>query len=181
MKIDSQNLILFGYKASGKTFFGKLLACELNIPFIDTDLLIEKMYQETFQEEYTCKQIFFKIGIQGFRELEEKVIEELKDVSGSVIALGGGAVLNPENCKKLKQVGKLVYLELDKSIIKQRIFLDGVPLFLDSNDPHHSFEKMHEERKSVYESVSPYKVNLDGKNHRCVLDELMAHARCCEE
>jgi shikimate kinase len=172
MKKDIQNLILFGYKSSGKTFFGSLLARELNIPFVDTDLLVEKLYREEFQESGTCRQISQKLGIEGFRDLEGRVIEGLKEVSEAVIALGGGTVLNIENCQKLEKFGKLVYLEAEKNTIKQRIFLNGVPSFLDSDDPHQSFESMYEERKLIYEKISAFRVKLEGKTDQQVIQEL---------
>ncbi len=167
-----QNLILFGYKSSGKTFFGSLLAQELEMLFIDTDQLVEKLYKNEFQEECNCRQISIKMGEIGFRILENRVIDGLKEVTNAIIALGGGAVLNSENCLKLEKLGRLVYLEADKETIKQRIFSDGIPTFLDPIDPEKSFEKMYEERKPVYEKVSAFKIKIHGKTDQQILDGL---------
>ena len=167
-----KNLILFGYKSSGKSFFGKLLAQDLECRFIDTDQLVEQLYKEEFQEEYNCRQISMKIGEAGFRNLEERVIDHLKEVANTIIALGGGAVLNPINCLKLEKLGRLVYLEADKETIKHRIFSTGIPSFLDPKDPEKSFERMYEERKPIYEKVSSFKIKIHGKTNQQVLDEL---------
>lgn len=167
-----QNLILFGHKSSGKTFFGGLLARELGIPFIDTDQLIEKFYQYEFQEECQCRQIFIKIGEGDFRKLEKKAIDSLKGTTHAIIALGGGAVLNLENCLKLKELGTLIYLEADKETLKHRILSQGIPSFLDPNDPENSFDRMYEARKLIYEKLSPFKVSLQGKSNGQILEEL---------
>ena len=167
-----QNLILFGYKSSGKTFFGSLLAQELEIPFIDTDQIIEKLYKKEFREECNCRQISIKMGEAAFRILEERVIDELNEVTNTIIALGGGAVLSFENCLKLKKLGRLVYLEADKETIKNRIFSDGIPSFLDPINHKKSFEIMYEQRRTIYEKVSSLKIKLHGKTDQQILDEL---------
>jgi len=167
-----QNLILFGYKASGKTFFGTLLAQKLNSFFIDTDQLIEELYKKEFQEECNCRQISIKIGEEGFRRLEKRVIDNLNGVTHTIIALGGGAVLDPENCFALRELGKLIYLEVDKETLKRRIFASGIPSFLDPQNPEDSFEKMYEERKPIYEKISTYTIALHGKTDHQILDEL---------
>lgn len=166
------NLILFGYKSSGKTYFGKLLARELGKIFIDTDLLIEEMYVKKFHETLNCRQISIKIGEEGFRSLEKEIIKSLEQVTKTIISVGGGAVLNPENCLRLEKSGKLVFLEADKETIKQRIFSTGIPSFLDPRDPEQSFERMYEERKPIYSKISTYKVNVQGKTDQQVIDEL---------
>jgi shikimate kinase len=168
-----ENLILLGYKSSGKTFYGKLLAQTLGAAFIDTDQLIEKKYQNAFHEKYHCKQISLILGEEEFRNLEKTVIKDLKGRTNTIIALGGGAILLPENCSILEKLGKLVYLKTDKETIKQRVFNEGIPSFLDPNDPEGSFEKMYKEREPIYENIGEVIVNVQGKTDQQVLKELM--------
>ena len=125
-----QNLILFGYKASGKTHFGKLLSKELGTLFIDTDQLIEEFYEKECGQKSDCRQISIKVGEEGFRELEKRVIQSLGQMIKAVISLGGGAILDLENRFRLEKLGKLIYLETDKEIIRKRIFSGGTPYFL---------------------------------------------------
>lgn len=167
-----QNIILIGYKGSGKTFLGKLLAEELGKDFIDTDRLIEKLYIQEFYEEASCRQIFLKLGDDGFRMLEERVIDQLQSVKGVIIAVGGGTLLNPENCVKLQRAGKLIYLEVDKETIRKRLFESGIPSFLNAEDPENSFEAMYATRKPLYEQMSTYTINLEGKINEEILSEL---------
>ena len=91
--------------------------------------------------------------------------------------MGGGAVLDKENCLKLQKNGILVYLEVKKEIIKSRILINGTPSFLDSEAFEHSFEKMYEERNPFYLKISPFKVTIHQKTDQEVLDELIALIR----
>lgn len=171
--MNNKSIILFGYKSVGKSYFGQLLSKKLQIAFIDTDQLIESLYEKERHEKMNCRQIVHNNGEEYFRLLESKVITQLDKKTSAVIAVGGGAVLAPENSLKLAKLGKLVYLEADKAMIKQRMFQNGIPLFLDSADPDNSFDKMYETRKTIYENVSQFIVSLQGKTDRQVLDELV--------
>lgn len=164
----AQNLILYGYKGCGKTYFGQLLAQELGFSFIDTDRFVEELYEKEAEAPLNCREISIKIKESGFRALERKVIQHLKEMHSAVIALGGGSVLCPENCLQLQKVGRLVYLNADKETIKERILSGPIPSFLASC----TFEEMYEARKPIYEKVSPFSVSLQGKTDREVLDEL---------
>lgn len=173
MNASSSNLILFGYKSSGKTYYGRRLAEELRRVFIDTDQLIEETYAKKFNEKLDCRGISIKIKEEGFRLLESEVMDVIAQSSNAIISLGGGAVLNPENCLKLKKSGKLIFLEADKEVIRQRIFSGDTPSFLDPHDLQNSFEKMYEKRLSIYSNISPLKVSIQEKTDRQVLDELI--------
>ncbi|MDR3624107.1 MAG: shikimate kinase [Chlamydiales bacterium] len=172
MSTNPSNLILFGHKSCGKTYFGRLLTQELGHMFIDTDSSIEKLYEKEFHEQLNYRQIAIKIGQASFRMLERRIIDSLELTTLTTIAVGGGTVLNPENLSKLKMCGRLVYLEVNKEIIKQRIFLNGVPIFLDPHDPINSFEKMYDERNLIYNKISRFKVSIHGKTDQQVLTEL---------
>jgi shikimate kinase len=159
---------LFGYKAVGKSYFGRRLAEELGAAFIETDLLIEELGQAS------CRQICLERGEEAFRHLEREVVRSLEPPAGSIIAVGGGTVLHPESCAVLSGLGPLVYLEAEKETIRQRIFRDGVPAFLDRHDLERSFEKTYEERKLVYERVCNFKIKIHEKTDRQVLDILIS-------
>ncbi len=174
-KQKSQNLILYGYKACGKSFFGRLLAKELELNFLDIDNLVESLFNQDYPEKYTCREISSKFGLEFFRQLESRVVDQIHDVKDSIISLGGGTLLNSENHSKLKKIGKLIYLDAVKEKIKQRIFKRGVPSFLNPNDPENSFEEMYRTRMLHYENASPYHVQLKGKSREQILDALKSH------
>lgn len=159
-------MILYGHQACGKTYFGKLLAEKLGCPFIDTDKLIEDHFQEP------CRMIAKKRGEPFFRQVEAETIQNLSVPDLAVIAIGGGTLLNEASYIKLKTIGMLVYLELDRAQIKQRVFASGTPAYLDPVNPEDSFEKIYEERRKIYETLSPYKVSLSEKSDFQIINEL---------
>jgi shikimate kinase len=134
------NRILFGFKGSGKTTFGKKLAEQLKKPFIDLDELIEKRYHLGIRELYK------KVGEIEFRRIERETLLEIKSVTGSVIALGGGTVLDGENVKLLQTMGEMIYLKASFETIQKRI--QDQPAFV-----LQTLKQIYEERLPIYESI----------------------------
>lgn len=139
---------MFGFHGCGKTTFGKKLASILTLDFLDTDKLIED------NQKLSCRELFKQKGEKIFRSLEEQIIESL-DANNSVIALGGGTILNDKNYQKLKQLGLLIYLEVDKEILKERMLKNGLPAYLKDLE---SFDYLYNERKCIYEKCCQLKI-----------------------
>lgn len=98
------NLVLTGLRGSGKTKLGALLAKKLKWPFIDLDVAIEK------QEKMKIAKIVELHGWEYFRKKENEVTKKVSEADNTIIATGGGTVLDRENEKALKANGKIIYL-----------------------------------------------------------------------
>lgn len=166
------NLILFGFKKCGKTYLGRKLAETLNLPFIDTDHRIEDLYATMTGEFLTFREIYQKVGEDLFRQLERYVIANLKEVDHSVIAVGGGALLDQKNQAILEKLGKLVYLKIEKEALKQRLLSGNLPLYLDPTNKEYAFEKMYAERKILYERIPSVWIDTSDKSEQEILDLL---------
>src|SRR3989338_6623192 len=112
------NIILIGFRGTGKTTIGKMLAQRLGKEFVDADAYLEQ------REGNTIKDIFAEGGENLFREIETHVIAELCQLNNRVIATGGGAILREENLKALKKSGIIVLLDADVDPIYKRIHHD---------------------------------------------------------
>lgn len=167
------NLILFGFKGCGKSHFGKLLSKRLKLPFIDTDTLIEKFYFDKFHTPLSCKQIAQEKGAAFFRLLEKEAVKELKNITHCIIAVGGGLVLDSDNLALIEPLGTLVYLEIDKAVLKERLFSGEFPSYLDPEEPEESFENMYHERKAKYEAIGAKTLSLHNKEQEEVLELLV--------
>lgn len=168
------NLILFGHKSSGKTTFGQSLAKSLHYAFLDTDHLLEELYYTRTGTKKSFREIAQELGEKGFRDLESTVISQLSMVENSVIALGGGVVLNPQNTALLAKLGPLIYLKIRKETLKKRILGQELPTFLDPSHPEESFEKMFTERQAKYEAISAISIDLETQTQDQILLQIRA-------
>lgn len=100
-----ENLVLIGMPGAGKTTVGRLLAEKTGKAFVDVD---EEIVRRTGK---TIPAIFASEGETGFRDLESAVIRDLSAQGGQVIATGGGSVLRRENVLRLRQNGRLLFLD----------------------------------------------------------------------
>ena len=89
-----------------------------------------------------------------------------------MIAVGGGTVLDPENVEILQKVGALVYLQTSPEKLKQRIFKDELPAFLDPKDPEGSFWQMIQDRAPIYRSIPARCVDTDALDEAGVVAAL---------
>ena len=103
---EKENIVLTGMPACGKTTVGRLLAKELDRPFVDTD---EEIVKRAGKDIPT---IFAEFGEDGFRSLEAEVIRDVSnEYRGAVIATGGGAILREDNLRALRRSGRLYFLD----------------------------------------------------------------------
>ena len=160
------NLILFGFKASGKTHFAKRLSDLLKSPFIDTDELMK----EEIGAALSISQIYEKLGEKEFRELEARKIRELSP--HPIIAVGGGAVLNSASVEHLKDLGQLVYLQASFETIRDRILKGPIPAFLDSQHLLDSLYQLYQERCLIYKTLPALCIDVDKLSEQAILGQL---------
>jgi shikimate kinase len=108
------NVALTGFMGAGKTTTGRRLAGLLHIGFVDTDGEIERLHGP-------IREIFASQGEAAFRKLEAAVIAEYTRTGPHVIAVGGGAVLDPINRKRLRRGGVIVHLAITPQTAWQRV------------------------------------------------------------
>lgn len=163
-------VILIGYRATGKTTAGLLLSRKLNVPFVDTDRLIEEAAGMTIKK---------LIGLEGwpaFRQKEKEVIASLAGKKICVVATGGGAVLDEENRIFLKKTGVVVCLKASLNDILARLKRDveagqARPQFT-SQDLAVETVAVLNERIPLYASVADITIDTEGKSVVRVADEI---------
>jgi len=100
------HLFLVGFMGAGKSTVGRLVADQLGRPLIDLDSVVEA------NAGMPVSAIFSEHGEEAFRDLETEALRGLREEPPSVIACGGGVVLRPENRAILRELGRVVYLEV---------------------------------------------------------------------
>lgn len=106
-------IVLIGYRGTGKTVVGRILAERKKLRFLDTDLLIETREGETINEIFRTK------GELYFRKVEKEIIADLP--KEGIISTGGGAVLNPENVARLRAASTVILLSAKPETLIERI------------------------------------------------------------
>lgn len=117
-----RNIVIIGMSGSGKTSLGRLLAAELGYLFVDTDLWIEQ------HSKLRVGQIFAGYGEPFFRAIESEAVGRAAAQPGTVIATGGGVILDEENIRVLKRTGVVVFLDRPPEMIARDIQLGHRPL-----------------------------------------------------
>jgi shikimate kinase len=161
-----ESIVLIGPPGAGKSSIGKNLAKRMNRTFIDTDEMVEKRSGKKISE------IFLEDGEQQFRALEKESVLEALQQPDSVISLGGGAVLDTDTQAVLREMNRVVYLEVSISNAAPRIgFNRDRPLLL--GNPRQQWLALMEHRKPIYESLAKYQVSTDNRKVNEVAEILM--------
>lgn len=111
------NVILIGVTGSGKSSSGWLLAHLIGFGFIDLDQMIEETAKKS------VAQIFAESGADHFRQLEKDAVQQLKGIRHSVIAVGGGGCVDPENWETFTKLGTIVWLNCPPLEIAKRLLM----------------------------------------------------------
>lgn len=153
------NIVLIGYRATGKTEVGKALARQLGYDFIDSDILIER------EADCCISDIVRKEGWPGFRKREKDVIKRLSEMKKVVIAAGGGAILDSKNVEHLKKSGILVWLKARPETILKRLKGDDKTAFqrpsLTGESLDAELKQILKERTPLYKEAAHIEVDTD--------------------
>lgn len=106
---------LIGFRGCGKTTVGRLLAGLLDGSHVDSDAEVERLAGKPLTR------IFEEDGEAAFRSFERSAIASICERSPKVIATGGGAILDPLNCDRLRTVAFLVFLDVPEAVLQRRL------------------------------------------------------------
>ncbi len=150
------NIALIGYMGTGKTAVGRILAENRKMPLLETDQIIEK------QAGIPIPEIFRREGETGFREREIAAVREIASVKNTVIACGGGIVLNRINIDRLKENSVIVCLTASpKTIVKRVSGQAGQRPLLEVDDMLTTIIEMLRFRRPLYERAADIIVNTN--------------------
>ena len=148
VKNDKQSIVLIGMPSSGKTTVGRILAEKCGKQLADTDEYIIKKIGMPISD------FFAKHGEAEFRKIEKETVAELSATGGRIIATGGGAVLDAENVRALKQNGVLVFLDRRPENL---IATDDRPLA----SRRSALEKLYAERYDIYYAAAELHIDAN--------------------
>jgi len=149
------NIILIGMPGVGKSSIGVILAKELGMQFLDSDLLIQE------REQRLLREILDQDGVDGFLKIEESVNASIQ-AEKAVIATGGSAVYSEKAMRHLKEIGTVVYLKLEYGPLAGRLGnLHNRGVVLREGQ---TLQDLYEERAGLYEKYADHIVDETGRD-----------------
>lgn len=160
-------VILIGPMGSGKTTIGQLLAAQWNIPFRDTDHVIEEMSGKSVSD------IFLEDGEDEFRILEKKVLRQELLSDETVLALGGGAPISIDAQSALRAIASpVIYLDVSLATVAPRIgFNRDRPLLL--HNPRGQWQTLMEARRPIYEAIADTIIDVNDKSESEIVSQIL--------
>ncbi len=149
------NIVLIGMPTAGKSSVGRLLAKNLNKPFIDTDSIIEEKTGKKLQT------IVDNDGYLKLREIEEGCILSL-EATGSIISTGGSAIYSQKAITHLGNNGIIIYLQIDFESMNSRLTNANTRGL--AKNQQQSLEEMYKERSKLYKKAADFVVSCDKLN-----------------
>jgi len=138
------NITLCGMMGSGKSIIGKKLAKEIDFKFLDTDKFIEDKVGKSINK------IFIEDGETFFRKLEEKMILEILKNKKTVIALGGGSIVNKIIRDSIKNNSYNIYLDVNIDILVKRLKNSKNRPLIRKKNIYQTIEALINKRKKFY-------------------------------
>ncbi|MBP2645402.1 MAG: Shikimate kinase [Firmicutes bacterium] len=161
-----KNIVLIGFMGTGKTSVGRLLAARLGRLFVDVDKQIEVM------NGMEIKEMFSAYGEEYFRQKEAEAVRKISRRHRTVIATGGGVVLNPQNMRNLAKTGIIISLTASVSTILERTGRRNTRPLLNRPDREEVVTKLLEEREELYKKAD-FIIDTDGASPYQVSDRII--------
>ena len=166
------NIALIGFMGTGKTAVGQALAKKLGRRFVELDSLIEQKAGKSIPE------IFQQDGEIAFRDFEIEITKEIARQKYSVIACGGGLVLNKINIDRLKESAVVVYLTASPRVILKRVSSEkGQRPLLEVDNPTLTIRELLRFRKPFYERAADIKIDTSKLDISSVIKQIIDKTR----
>lgn len=162
---SAPRVVLVGMPGAGKSTIGRRIASALNLPIVDSDLLMEQ------GEGKACGELYSELGENAFRELEVGYVARAL-ATGGVVSLGGGAIVT-EEVRTLLQRHTVVWIDVTAEEGIRRTAEDASRPVLDGEDREQRYRDLLEQRESFYREVSSFRVRTDERPPQRVVAEVL--------
>lgn len=159
-------LAMAGFMGTGKSRIGWELSRRLQLTFVDTDRVIERVGCMRITD------IFELYGEGVFRDYESEIVRRCVRLDEVVISTGGGTVMRDENRRLLKERGPVIVLTASAETVYKRTRRHRRPV-LEVGDPLDRIRTLMALRQSAYDDVAAFKVSTDGRESSDVVEEIV--------
>ncbi len=164
---------LVGLPGSGKSTVGRQLARRLDLPFHDSDHVIEVRLGCSIRE------FFEREGEARFRDLESEVLDGLTSQGPAVVSTGGGAVLRPINRERLHQRTQVVYLRSSPEEVFRRLRHDRQRPLLQVQDPLQRLKDLYVQRDPLYQATAHFTIETGRPSVATLVNKVVMQLELC--
>lgn len=171
-RVAGRHLFLSGYRGTGKSSVGRVLAERLGRPWIDVDEWIVR------RDGRTIATIFAEGGEAEFRELESRAIKEIAEQPAAVVALGGGSILRESNRRIIAGSGFCVWLDAPPETLAARIEADAATgeqrPSLSGRGVGEEVRQVMRDREPLYRAASDHRIDAGHRSIAEIAAEILA-------
>jgi shikimate kinase len=161
------NIVLIGYRGSGKSTVARLLSSALGWPHVSLDQQIVARAGTSIPE------IVARHGWEHFRDMESEVVKEVAGRNGWILDTGGGVILREQNVRRLRKNGLIIWLSAPPSVLTDRIRDDTQrPALKEGKSFLEEVEEVLREREPLYRSASHREVDVSGISPESVVQQI---------
>ena len=170
-----KNIVLTGFRATGKSSVGRMLAQKLRYTFIDTDLLLCERLGAPIAD------IVARHGWTFFRQAERQLLMEVPEMEQTVLATGGGAIEHQEEWLRIRSCCYVVWLDADAATVRQRMGNDpnsaGQRPSLTGGSAHDEIEELMLRRAPLYSTGSDLRLDTVGMEPSALVESIVEQMR----
>lgn len=169
------NVVLVGYRGTGKSSVARCLARELGLRVVSLDAELQRQAGQTIPE------VVQAVGWPGFRDLEEQLVRTFAAQDGQVLDCGGGVIEREANFAPLRAAGPVIWLKASVPTVvariqgdNQRPSLTGAKSFTDE------VQEVLERRTPLYRRIAHHEVDTDGRTVESIAAEIRQFVRATD-
>lgn len=166
-----KNIVLTGFRATGKSLVGRMLAQKLRYTFIDADVLLSQRLGAPIAD------IVARHGWPFFRQAERQLLMEVPAMEQTVLATGGGAIEHQEEWSRLRNCCYVIWLDADAATVRQRMRNDANTAeqrpSLTGSSVHDEIEELLLRRAPLYSTGSDLRLDTVGKDPTALVERIV--------
>jgi len=163
----AKSIVLIGMMGAGKSSVGRVLEKRTGLSRLDMDQAVAAQFGMSITE------IFETHGEEKFRDAETVTLRNISPKRPVIVVTGGGIVVRPENADLLRQLGMVVWLKGDETILFERASRRNTRPLLRNENPRAVYSELFRKRRPLYQAAADFEVDTSNLDHDQVAEAIL--------